>query len=391
MQISKLFGDFFKSESAGGLILIACTAISLLLANSAFGHSYEHFWHLKIGSLSISHWINDLLMAIFFLLVGLEIEREIYVGELKEPGKALFPVFGALGGMLIPAGLYFFININEPNQSGFGIPMATDIAFALGMLTLLGKRVPTTLKVFLAALAIIDDLGAIIVIAIFYTSEINWTYLCMAALVYIVLLFLNKYNVKRVFPYAILGMVMWYFMLQSGVHATLAGVLLAFAIPFRDGKKTSPSYKMQHAMHLPVAFVILPLFALANTAIFINPDVISSISENHALGIILGLVIGKPLGIVLLTLLAVKLKFANLPEGVNWMHVIGAGILAGIGFTMSIFISMLAYTDDQIIASSKFAILIASTIAAIAGLAWLYLATKNNAAVTDEIVEEKDE
>jgi len=386
MQISKLFSDFFKSSSAGGIILIACAVISLSIANSSLGPSYEHFWHLNIAGLSLSHWINDLLMAIFFLLVGLEIEREIYVGELKSPGRAMFPFAAALGGMIVPATIYFIFNLSEANQDGFGIPMATDIAFALGMLTLLGKRVPLSLKVFLAALAIIDDLGAIIVIAIFYTGDLKWDYLLYAAIVYAILLGLNRFNVKKVFPYIILGSVMWFFMLQSGIHATLTGVLLAFAIPFRNGSKTSPSYKTQHALHNPVAFIILPLFALANTAIIINSDVIGSLSGNHSLGIMAGLVLGKPIGILLFTILAVKFNIAKLPEGVNWKHVTGAGLLAGIGFTMSIFISMLAYQDETIISSSKFAVLVASSLAAVLGLCWLYFTSKP-LSVIEEIVD----
>ena len=221
MRITKLFSEFFKSESSGGLILLFCTLISLILVNSPLGEQYEHLWHIKIGQLSLSHWINDLLMAVFFLLVGLEIEREIYVGELKSPGKAIFPIIAALGGMLIPAGLYLGININAENQDGFGIPMATDIAFALGMLSLLGSRIPLGVKIFITALAIIDDLGAIIVIAIFYTEQLRLDYLCYAGIVYAVLLLLNRLNVQRVLPYLILGLVMWFFMLQSGVHATL--------------------------------------------------------------------------------------------------------------------------------------------------------------------------
>jgi Na+:H+ antiporter, NhaA family len=389
MQISKLFRDFVKSESAGGLILLGCTILSLILVNSPIGHAYEHFWHLKIGNLSISHWINDLLMAIFFLLVGLEIEREIYVGELKSPGKALFPVVAAIGGMLIPAGIYIFINLNADNQSGFGIPMATDIAFALGMLTLLGSRIPTSLKIFLTALAIIDDLGAIIVIAIFYTGDLQWNYLLFAGLVYAVLLVLNRLNVKTIAPYLILGLVMWYFMLQSGVHATLTGVLLAFAIPFRDGSKTSPSYKMQHLLHNPVAFFILPVFALANTAIFISGETFQQVWNTHGLGIIGGLVLGKPFGILLFTFAAVKFGLAELPEGVNWKLVTGAALMAGIGFTMSIFISMLAYTDAETIAVSKLAVLIASAIAATIGITWLIMVTKKGVGETDVIVSEE--
>ena len=380
MRITKLFSEFFKSESSGGLILLFCTLISLIIVNSPLGEQYEHLWHIKIGQLSLSHWINDLLMAVFFLLVGLEIEREIYVGELKSPGKAIFPIIAALGGMLIPAGLYLGININAENQDGFGIPMATDIAFALGMLSLLGSRIPLGVKIFITALAIIDDLGAIIVIAIFYTEQLRLDYLCYAGIVYTVLLLLNRLNVQRVYPYLILGLVMWFFMLQSGVHATLTGVLLAFAIPFRDGGAKSPSYIMQHTLHKPVAFFILPLFALANTAILINPTVLDGFISSHTLGIMAGLLLGKPIGILLFTFLAVKLKIASLPEGVNWNLIIGASILAGIGFTMSIFISMLAYTDEYMINISKLSVLIASALAAIIGLFWLFTFTKKNQA-----------
>ena len=261
-----------------------------------------------------------------------------------------------------------------------GIPMATDIAFALGMLSLLGSRIPLGVKIFITALAIIDDLGAIIVIAIFYTEQLRLDYLCYAGIVYTVLLLLNRLNIQRVYPYLILGLVMWFFMLQSGVHATLTGVLLAFAIPFRDGGAKSPSYIMQHTLHKPVAFFILPLFALANTAILINPTVLDGFISSHTLGIMAGLLLGKPIGILLFTFLAVKLKIASLPEGVNWNLIIGASILAGIGFTMSIFISMLAYTDEYMINISKLSVLIASALAAIIGLFWLFTFTKKNQA-----------
>lgn len=371
MQATKLFRDFFQSERAGGLILIACALLSMLMANSGVGESYLHFWHFDIAGHSLTHWINDLLMAVFFLLVGLEIEREIYVGELKEPGKAIFPIFGALGGMVVPALIYVGFNASTGSIAGFGIPMATDIAFALGILSLAGRGVPLALKVFLTALAIMDDLGAIIIIAIFYSQELNTTYLFAALGIFAFLILLNRLGFKRVFIYIIPGLVMWYCMLQSGVHATITGVLLAFAIPFRDGGTSSPSYKVQHALHMPVAFGILPLFALANTAIVLDAGILQDFIQPHTLGIFLGLVAGKPIGILLFTWLAVKMKWATLPEEVHWKQLTGAGMLAGIGFTMSIFISLLAFQDANLIALSKMAILAASTVAAVVGLIWI--------------------
>jgi len=371
MQATKLFRDFFQSGRGGGLILIACALLSMLMANSGVGESYLHFWHIDIAGHSLTHWINDLLMAIFFLLVGLEIEREIYVGELKEPGKAVFPIFGALGGMIVPALIYVGFNASTGNIAGFGIPMATDIAFALGILSLAGRGVPLALKVFLTALAIMDDLGAIIIIAIFYSQELNTTYLFAALGIFAFLILLNRLGFRRVFIYIIPGLVMWYCMLQSGVHATITGAVLAFAIPFRDGGISSTIYKVPHALHMPVAFGILPLFALANTAIVLDAGILQDFIQPHTLGIFLGLVAGKPLGILLFTWLAVKMKWATLPEEVHWKQLTGAGMSAAIGFTMSIFISLLAFQDAHMIALSKVAILAASTVAAVLGLLWL--------------------
>ncbi|HVZ55600.1 MAG TPA: Na+/H+ antiporter NhaA, partial [Chitinophagaceae bacterium] len=248
MILTKLFSEFFRSEKASGFILIACTACSLLLTNSGWGEAYQHFWHLDLGGHSLTHWINDGLMTIFFLLVGLEIEREVYVGELQHPSNALLPVFAALGGMLLPALLHLAFNRGLPSQTGFGIPMATDIAFALGVLSLAGNRVPPPLKIFLTALAIIDDLGAILIIAIFYTTQLSVPDLAIALAIFGGLVLLNRLGVNNLLVYLVPGAVMWYFMLQSGVHATISGVLLAFAIPFRDGSSTSPSWKLQHML-----------------------------------------------------------------------------------------------------------------------------------------------
>ncbi|CEN43293.1 Na(+)/H(+) antiporter NhaA [Capnocytophaga canis] len=378
MKATKLFKEFFESEKAGGLILIACTVISLLIANSSFGESYVQFFQTKTAGLSIEHWINDGLMAIFFLLIGLELEREIYKGELSNVKDALLPIFAAIGGMLIPAGIFLALNFGTKTQAGAGIPMATDIAFALGILSLLGNRVPVSLKVFLTALAVIDDLGAIIIIAIFYTKELLWTNLLIALGIFAVLLVLNRLKVKSLIPYLLGGVAMWYFMLVSGVHATIAGVLLAFAIPFGDGGEESTSYKLQHYLHKPVAFVILPIFALANTAIFFEGDISEILTQNNSLGIALGLIVGKPLGIFLLSFLAVSFGLCKLPSDINWKSVLGVGFLAGIGFTMSIFITLLAFDNDiMVINNSKLVILLSSLMAGLIGFVSLKLILKN--------------
>lgn len=369
---------FIESEKSGGLVLIACTLLSLVLANSGIGDTYRDIWDYEVGNHTIAEWINDGLMAIFFLLVGLELIQEIYEGELSNLRRALLPISGALGGMLIPAVIYMSLNYGTDSQSGFGIPMATDIAFALGILSLLGNRVPVALKVFLTALAVIDDLGAIIVIAIFYTSTLAWGYLSAAIGIFILLLLLNKrFNVINIVPYIIGGVVMWYCMLNSGVHATIAGVLLAITIPFRRKDPKCLSNKMQHALHYPVAFIILPIFALANTAILIGGDWSQSITEPFAMGIILGLIVGKPLGITLFSYLSVKTGLCTLPKNVKWKELLGVGILGGIGFTMSIFITLLAFRGNlHYINESKLVILLASLASGIVGYTWLSFVLK---------------
>ena len=376
MKSTQLFKDFFNSEKAGGLILLACTAISLLLANSVLGDDYISFWKTQLGAYKLDHWINDGLMTIFFLLIGLELEREIYKGELSNIKDALLPIFGALGGLLVPAGLYLVFNFGTVTQSGAGIPMATDIAFALGILSLLGKRVPISLKIFLTALAVIDDLCAILVIAIFYTKTIIWSNLFIALAVFALLLAFNRLKIRNVFPYLIGGVFMWYFMHNSGVHATITGVLLAFAIPFGNGNEQSTSYQLQHFLHKPVAFIILPLFALANTAFVIGSNFTEILSENYSFGIAMGLIIGKPVGIFLFTFFAVSVGLCQLANNLNWKLVIGAGLLGGIGFTMSIFITLLAFDDALIINNAKFVILISSLIAGALGFLLLKLTLK---------------
>lgn len=378
MKITKLYKEFFDSEKAGGLVLIVCTIVSLIIANSDLGSSYHHIWKTVIAGHSIEHWINDGLMAIFFLLIGLELEREIYKGELSNIKDALLPIFGAIGGMLVPAGIYLFFNAGTVAQAGAGIPMATDIAFALGILSLLGNKVPTSLKIFLTALAVIDDLGAIIIIAIFYTKTLLISNLLIAFGIYILLLVLNRLRINNLIPYLVGGVIMWYFMLHSGVHATITGVLLAFAIPFRQGDNQSPSNKVQHFLHKPVAFVILPLFALANTAIIITGDPGQILTENYSLGIALGLIVGKPLGIFLMSVLAIKSGIGKLPSDLNFKAIGGVAILGGIGFTMSIFITLLAFDNETIINNAKLVILFSSLIAGILGYVSLKFSLKTS-------------
>ena len=377
MKLRRLFYDFFESEKAGGLILVFVTLLSLGLANSPWQTSYINFWHIDLSGHSIAHVINDGLMTIFFLLIGLELKREIYTGELSSIKNASLPIFGALGGMLIPAGLFLSFNFGTQTQSGAGIPMATDIAFAIGILSLLGKRVPTSLKIFLTALAVMDDLGAIFVIAIFYTNTLAFTNLFIALGIFGLLLFLNRLKVQNLIPYLIGGVLMWYFMLHSGVHATITGVVLAFAIPFGDGGETCPSFKLQHFLHKPVAFIILPLFALANTCIALGDSWQSGLSGANSLGILVGLVIGKPLGIWLFSFIGVSLGLCALPTDLKWKNIIGVGFLGGIGFTMSIFITLLAFDKTDVINNSKIAILLASFIAGTIGFIWLKLTLQN--------------
>lgn len=381
VKLSKLFEEFFNSEKTAGIILIFCTVLSLILANSGISADYIGFWKTDIAGNHLDHWVNDGLMTIFFLLIGLELEREIYIGELSNLKTALLPIFAAIGGMLVPAGIFTLLNYGTPTQAGAGIPMATDIAFAVGILSLLGNRVPATLKIFLMALAVIDDLGAILVIAIFYPSHAepglfgfsSGMNLMIAGAIFAILLILNRLKVYNLIPYLVLGVVMWYFMLHSGVHATITGVLVAFAIPFQDGKESSISYKLQNFLHKPISFAILPIFALANTAIVFNNIEFSSFLNTNDFGILLGLVVGKPLGIFLLCVLSVSLKITNKPDDLKWKHIAGAGFLGGIGFTMSIFITLLAFNDPLIIDMAKITIMTSSVIAATLGLIWLSL------------------
>ena len=324
----------------------------------------------------MQHWINDGLMTIFFLLIGLELEREVYIGELSDLKSASLPVIAAIGGMVVPAALYLVFNFGSATQSGAGIPMATDIAFAVGILSILGSRVPSSLKVFLTALAVIDDLGAILIIAIFYTGSLSFVNLIVAFAIFGGLIVLNRLKIRNLLPYLIGGVAMWYFMLHSGIHSTITGVLLAFTIPFDGGVEKSPSTKLLHFLHKPVAFIILPLFALANTGIVLAGGWQGSLSHASSLGIFAGLIIGKPLGIFLFSFLGAGIGLSSLPGDLKWKHIVGAGFLAGIGFTMSIFITMLAFDQAELVNFSKLAVLAASLIAGTIGFFWLRASLK---------------
>jgi NhaA family Na+:H+ antiporter len=373
-----IFKEFFDSEKAGGLLLIICTIISIIVANTSIGDGYLHFWHGHINlsfskiqlNYSAEHWVNDGLMTVFFLMVGLEIERELYIGELADFKNALLPIMAAIGGMIVPASIHFFFNHGTATQSGIGIPMATDIAFALGILSLAGDKIPASVKIFLSALAIIDDLGAVIIIAIFYTKGLSLLYLFISLGIFGLLLLFNRLKIKSMVFYLLPGIVMWYCMLHSGVHATVSGILLAFAIPF-DKQGSNLSEKVQHFLHKPVAFFILPVFALANTCITLSSGWQNTLLSNNSLGIIAGLFFGKPAGIILLCFAAVQLKICRLPIGMQWGHLSGVGVLAGLGFTMSIFIANLAFQDAGHIQESKIAILAGSLLAGLSGLFFL--------------------
>ena len=314
-------------------------------------------------------------MAVFFLLIGLELERELYVGELSDFKNALLPIVAAVGGMVAPALVHYLLNAGLPTQNGVGIPMATDIAFALGVLAILGARIPTSLKVFVVAFAVIDDLGAIVLIALFYTADVSTLYLAAALTLWLVLLLMNRlWRITAPLPYLLGGAIMWVLMLKSGIHATVTGVMLAFAIPFsaRAEDQASPSHKLENFLHKPAAFLILPIFALANTGILFESGWIDGLLSANSLGIAAGLVLGKPVGILVLCMLAVAAGVCRLPADLGWRHIAGAGLLGGIGFTMSIFITNLAFTGEtELINASKMAILMASLTAGLGGLLWL--------------------
>ena len=397
-----IFQRFFRTETAGGLVLLLFGIAALVLANSPLADAYERLWQVRLTfgsaehplSLTLHQWINDGLMAVFFLFVGLEIKRELIVGELASVKKAALPIACAIGGMIVPAAFYWICNMSGPNARGWGIPMATDIAFALGALALIAPNAPTGARVFLAALAIVDDMGAVLVIAIFYSHALAWSALVAAALMVALLIGLNAMGVRHLWPYLLAGTALWYFMHESGVHATVAGVALAFTIPTRtrinavesswktrriSGRfdrtegVTAPILRLENALHNFSAFVVMPLFAFANAGVRIGGPL------DHAevtVGVLLGLVIGKPLGISVAALGAVKSGIGELPGGVGWTSLLGYACLAGIGFTMSLFIAMLAFDETGPVNAAKSGILAGSLLAGIAGAVVLRIASR---------------
>ncbi|ENM5874715.1 Na+/H+ antiporter NhaA [Vibrio mimicus] len=375
--MSDIIRDFFKMESAGGILLVIAAAIAMFIANSSMGEGYQAILHTYVFGMSISHWINDGLMAVFFLLIGLEVKRELLEGALKSRETAIFPAIAAVGGMLAPALIYVMFNFNDPAAiQGWAIPAATDIAFALGIMALLGKRVPVSLKVFLLALAIIDDLGVVVIIALFYSSDLSTIALTVGFIMTGVLFMLNAKHVTKLSVYLIAGLILWIAVLKSGVHATLAGVVIGFAIPLKGNKgEHSPLKHLEHALHPYVAFGILPLFAFANAGISLRGVSIDGLTSMLPLGVALGLFLGKPLGIFSFSWAAVKLGVAQLPEGINFKHIFAVSVLCGIGFTMSIFISSLAFGQANAAYDTyaRLGILMGSTTAALLGYALLRL------------------
>ena len=375
MILTKYFQQFFHNSKSSGIVLIVCVLISLLVANSSLSADFQSLLDSKLGTdifhlnYSVSVWINDGLMAIFFLLVGLEIKRELLEGELSDIKKASLPIFGAVGGMLIPALIYLAFNYNSEYKNGWAIPMATDIAFSFAIISLLGKSVPASLKIFLSALAIVDDLGAILVIALFYTAQIDWLSLGICGVILGLLIILNKSGTKNLIFYLIPGLFLWYFMHHSGIHATIAGVILAFTIPTNISEtEPSPLEKLEQKLHIPVSFIIMPLFALANTNITFQKEIFEGFINPLSLGIIGGLLVGKVLGINIFSFLAIRLRWAELPTFSAWKDMLGVGFLAGIGFTMSIFVSLLAFPDEVETQNiSKISILIASVLSGLVG------------------------
>ena len=384
-KLSKPFKWFFKLEAASGLVLLVAAIIALIISNSNFSDMYfstlEQYIFVGIKNfgikLSILHWINDLLMAVFFFFVTLEIKREFVEGELSNMKKALLPIIGAIGGMVVPAIFYISINLGNPETlNGWAIPSATDIAFSLGILSLLGSRVPISLKIFLTALAIIDDLGAILIIAFFYTGELSVSYLSLIFISYLFLLLLNKFNIQKFLPYLIIGICMWFFTYKSGIHATIAGVLLATTIPHKI-QDFSLLTKIEHVISPYVAFIIMPVFAFANAGVSLEGLTFSSLMLPVPLGILLGLFFGKQVGVMLVSFLAVKLKIAQMPANSNWLSLYGVSILTGIGFTMSLFVGNLAFVENtQYIDGVKIGVLAGSLLSTVFGYLILLITLK---------------
>jgi len=385
--LSAPFKWFFKLEAASGLLLLISAVIALIISNSDYSTLYfetlETYWFIGINNfgikLSVLHWINDALMAAFFFFVTLEIKREFLQGELSNRKQALLPIIAAIGGMLVPALIYIYINFqNTVTLNGWAIPSATDIAFSLGVLSLLGSRVPLSLKVFLTALAIIDDLGAIVIIAFFYSGDLSITYLSLILLTFVALLMLNKLNIKKFLPYLILGLVLWFFTHESGIHATISGVLLATVIPHRKKEKDfSLLTKVEHKISPYVAFGIMPLFALANAGVSLDGVNLSSLLTPVPLGILLGLFVGKQIGVFIFSIVSIKLKIAQMPNNSNWVSLYGVGVLTGIGFTMSLFIGNLAFANNiQYMDGVKIGVLTGSLLSTLVGYFLLLMTSK---------------
>jgi Na+:H+ antiporter, NhaA family len=392
-QFFRPFKEFLAAKITGGYILLLGVIIALVLVNSPLKDSFHHLFTavlgIQIGHLTFTHdlhfWINDGLMAIFFLLVGLEIKRELIEGELSDFKKSSLPILSALGGMIVPAAIYALFNYGGIGANGWGIPMATDIAFAVAILSILGKRIPLSLKIFLTALAIVDDLGAILVIAFFYTQSLAFNYLFYSLIVLIILYLLNISRVKSIMMYVPFGILLWYFIYKSGIHATIAGVLFAFMIPTNKGKNMSPLEQLEHILNKPVSYLIMPLFALSNTDIIFSAESWQALRNPIGIGIVGGLLFGKVIGIVSFAYLSIKLKLSSLPTGTNWKQLIGAGFLGGIGFTMSIFIALLSFPETEMQSISKFAILFASITSGLVG--YLILRTGAEVENKDELIE----
>ncbi|WP_407518300.1 Na+/H+ antiporter NhaA [Elizabethkingia anophelis] len=378
MKLTQYFKKFFESSQSSGIILILCVLVSLFIANSSLGTGFQNILDSHLGPYSVAEWINDGLMSVFFLLVGLEIKREMLEGELSNIKNASLPIFAAIGGMLVPALIYAFFNNGTEYAKGWGIPMATDIAFSLAIISMLSSRVPASIKIFLAALAIVDDLGAILVIAIFYTEQLHWSYLLISGGILVLLVLFNKLGVKKHIFYLIPGVALWYCMHHSGIHATIAGVLLAFTIPTNiSDTEISPLEKLEGMLHTPVNYLIMPIFAVANTNIVFQKGMVDGLFTSFGAGIIGGLIIGKLVGILLFSFIAVKLGISKIPQHSKWSQMVGVGLLAAIGFTMSIFIAILSFKGHQDIQDeAKFAILVASTLAGFAGYTVLKFTSK---------------
>jgi len=381
-NMERVIRNFLSQESAGGILLMIAVALAMILANSPLSGMYQGFlateMQVRVGSLDLDktliHWINDGLMALFFMLIGLEVKRELLEGALSSRVQASLPTFAAIGGMVLPAAVYLIFNYDDPiTQVGWAIPAATDIAFALGIMALLGSRVPVALKVFLLALAIIDDLGVVVIIALFYSTDLSTISLVIAAAAIVGLVGLNRKGVTALTPYGILGLILWIAVLKSGVHATLAGVIIAFCIPLRAKDGSSPSESLEHSLHPWSTFIILPIFAFANAGVDLSGMSASLLLSPVPMGIALGLFLGKPLGIMLFSVIAVKLKLAVLPDGITWQQIIPVSVMCGIGFTMSMFISSLAFTGEGAIYGdyARLGILLGSIASAVVGYFWL--------------------